>query len=204
MRYITSTGRQLLTGLGLTVVIWFSACAPITRVVLLPQADGSASSVLVKSASGEQILRTPYQRVSGQEEKPLKADATNAAEVQKAYPQLFAAAPPLPTKYILNFMPGGTSLTPESLAALPKILEDATQRKGADLVVTGHTDTTGALLANDELSLKRAQVVAQLLVEKGAPALRTEAVGRGKRELLVKTADEVDEPQNRRVEIVVR
>ncbi len=204
MRYITSTGRQLLTGLGLTVVIWFSACAPITRVVLLPQADGSASSVLVKAASGEQILNTPYQRVSGQEEKPLKADATNAAEVQKAYPQLFAAAPPLPTKYILNFMPGGTSLTPESLAALPKILEDATQRKGADLVVTGHTDTTGALLANDELSLKRAQVVAQLLIEKGAPALRTEAVGRGKRELLVKTPDEVDEPQNRRVEIVVR
>ena len=71
-------------------------------------------------------------------------------------------------------------------------------------MVTGHTDTTGALLANDELSLKRAQVVAQLLIKNGAPALRTEAVGRGKRELLVKTADEVDEPQNRRVEIVVR
>lgn len=195
---------RLLAGAGLVAALSLSACAPITRVVLLPQADGSASSVIVKSAKGEQILGTPYQRVSGQEDKQLKADATTAAEVQKSYPQLFAAKPPEPTKYILNFMPGGTTLTPESQAALPKILEDVSKRQGADLVVTGHTDTTGALLANDELSLKRANVVAQLLVGAGAPATRTEAVGRGKRELLVKTADEVDEPQNRRVEIVVR
>ena len=195
---------RLLAGACLAAAVLLSACAPVTRVVLLPQADGSASSVIVRSAKGEQILSTPYQRVSGQEESALKADQTTAAEVQKVYPQLFAANPPAPTKYILNFMPGGTTLTPESQAALPKILEDATKRSGADLVVTGHTDTTGALLANDALSFKRAQVVAQLLVEAGAPAARTEAVGRGKRELLVKTADEVDEPQNRRVEIVVR
>jgi outer membrane protein OmpA-like peptidoglycan-associated protein len=72
------------------------------------------------------------------------------------------------------------------------------------MVVTGHTDSTGALAANDTLSLSRAKVVAQLLVDKGAVASRLEAVGRGKRELLVPTADEVDEPQNRRVEIIVR
>lgn len=200
----TKNASRWLTALTLGAALLLSACAPITRVVLLPQADGSASSVVVKSAKGEQILSMPYQLVSGQEEQPLKADATTAAEVQKAYPQLFAAKPPAPTKYTLNFMPGGTTLTPESQASLPKILEDATKRQGADLVVTGHTDTTGALLANDELSLKRAKVVAELLVGAGAPATRTEAVGRGKRELLVKTADEVDEPQNRRVEIVVR
>lgn len=195
---------RFLAGGGLVAALSLSACAPITRVVLLPQADGSTSSVIVKSAKGEQILSTPYQRVSGQEKKQLQADATTAAEVQKSYPQLFAAKPPEPTRYILNFMPGGTTLTPESQAALPSILDDVTKRRGADMVVTGHTDTTGALLANDELSLKRAQAVTQLLVSAGAPDNRTEAVGRGKRELLVKTADEVDEPQNRRVEIVVR
>jgi outer membrane protein OmpA-like peptidoglycan-associated protein len=47
-------------------------------------------------------------------------------------------------------------------------------------------------------------VVTKLLVDKGAVAERVEAVGRGKRELLVPTADEVDEPQNRRVEVIVR
>ena len=180
------------------------ACAPLTKVVLLPQADGSASAVLVKTAKYEQLLSTPYQRVSAQEDKALKTDTTTAAEVQKAYPQLYASMPPRATKYVLNFMPGGTTLTPESQAQLPKILEDATNRSGADMVVTGHTDSTGALTANDTLSLSRAKAVAQLLVDKGAVASRLEAVGRGKRELLVPTADEVDEPQNRRVEIIVR
>ncbi|MEQ1536578.1 MAG: OmpA family protein [Burkholderiaceae bacterium] len=185
-------------------VVVLGACAPLTKVVLLPQADGSASAVLVKTAKYEQLLSTPYQRVSAQEDKALKADTTTAAEVQKAYPQLYASMPPRPTKYVLNFMPGGTTLTPESQAQLPKILEDATNRSGADLVVTGHTDSTGALAANDTLSLSRAKVVSQLLIDKGAAASRLEAVGRGKRELLVPTADEVDEPQNRRVEIIVR
>ena len=185
-------------------VVVLGACAPLTKVVLLPQADGSASAVLVKTAKYEQLLSTPYQRVTAQEDKELKADTTFAAEVQKAYPQLYASMPPRATKYVLNFMPGGATLTPDSLAQLPKILEDATNRSGADMVVTGHTDSTGALAANDTLSLSRAKVVAQLLVDKGAAAARVEAVGRGKRELLVKTADEVDEPQNRRVEIIVR
>ena len=192
------------TAAAAIIVAVLSACAPLTKVVLLPQADGSASAVLVKTVKYEQLLSTPYQRVTAQEDKELKADTTTAAEVKKAYPNLYASMPPRPTKYVLNFMPGGTTLTPESLAQLPKILEDATNRSGADMVVTGHTDSTGALLANDALSLSRAKVVTQLLVDKGATASRVEAVGRGKRELLVPTADEVDEPQNRRVEIVVR
>lgn len=190
--------------LAALLAVVLAGCAPLTKVVLLPQADGSTSAVLVKSAKSEQLLSTPYQRVTGQEDKALKVDMTSAAEVQKAYPQLYAAMPPRATKYVLNFMPGGTTLTPDSLAQLPKILEDVTNRSGADMVITGHTDSTGALAANDTLSLSRAKVVTQLLVDKGAAAARIEAVGRGKRELLVPTADEVDEPQNRRVEIIVR
>lgn len=193
---------KICAALGFAALI--SACAPLTTVILLPQADGSPSAVLVKTTKSEQVLSTPYQRAAGQEDKALKVDATTAAEVQKAFPQLYASMPPLPTKYILKFLPGGTILTPESQEQLPKILNDAMKRNGADMVITGHTDTTGALQANDELSLKRAKVVTQLLVDKGAPAARVEAVGRGKRELLVPTADQVDEPQNRRVEIIVR
>jgi OmpA-OmpF porin, OOP family len=195
---------RLQTGFVLSLLLWLGACAPLTKVTLLPQADGSASSVLVKSTKSEQLLNAPYQQAIGQEDKALKAAITTAAEVQKAHPQLFAALPNKANKYILNFLPGGTNLTPESEAQLPALLADVTQRSGADLVVTGHTDTTGALAANDELSLKRAKVVAQLLVSKGASESRIEAVGRGKRELLVPTADEVNEPKNRRVEIIVR
>jgi OmpA-OmpF porin, OOP family len=177
---------------------------PATTVVLLPQADASASSVLVKNTQYEQLLDTSYQRVTAQEGKPFVVDFLSAQDVQKKYPLLYETMPARPNKYVLNFMPGGTALTAQSQAQLPKIIDDAGSRSGADMVVTGHTDSTGALVANDELSLKRAKVVSQLLVDKGAAASRIESVGRGKRELLVPTADEVDEPQNRRVEIVVR
>lgn len=187
-------------GLGLML----SACAPATRVVLLPQADNSASAVTVRSNTTQILLDVPYQRASATGPDALRGDTVSAAEIQRKYLGLFTAAPMRPAKFIINFLPGGTELTPESEAALPKILELLAGRAGADLVVTGHTDTKGAASINDELSLKRAGVVAQMLIAQGAPASRVEAVGRGKRELLVKTADDVDEPRNRRVEIVVR
>ena len=181
-----------------------SACSPTTRVVLLPQADNTASAVVVRSTTTQIVLDVPYQRASSTGTDTLKGDTVTAEDLQKKYLGLFTAAPPRPLKFILNFLLGGTTLTPESEAALPRILADLADRAGADLVVTGHTDTKGAAAANDELSLKRAGVVTQLLIDKGAPSTRIESVGRGQRELLVKTGDDVDEPRNRRVEVVVR
>ena len=68
----------------------------------------------------------------------------------------------------------------------------------------GHTDTVGADTFNDRLSLARAQRMRELIVGMGIPSERIEAAGRGKRELLVPTGDNVAEPRNRRVEINVR
>ncbi len=68
----------------------------------------------------------------------------------------------------------------------------------------GHTDTVGGLTYNDKLSLARAERVREMLVALGLSAERIQAAGRGKRELLVNTDDNVSEPRNRRVEINVR
>jgi len=81
---------------------------------------------------------------------------------------------------------------------------EALTRPGADITVTGHTDSRGSVADNDALSIQRAQEITRLLVQSGFPADRIEAMGRGERELAVPTADEVDEPRNRRVVIVVR
>ena len=71
-------------------------------------------------------------------------------------------------------------------------------------MVIGHTDTVGSTDANDKLSQKRAAAVREILVAAGVPAQKIETAGRGERELLVKSDDEVAEPKNRRVEISVR
>jgi outer membrane protein OmpA-like peptidoglycan-associated protein len=54
------------------------------------------------------------------------------------------------------------------------------------------------------LSLRRANAVKDALVREGVPAQAIAVIGRGEAGLLVKTADGVREPQNRRVEIVIQ
>ena len=112
--------------------------------------------------------------------------------------------PPPIQHYTLYFNTGGTALTDESQQQLPQLLSAATARLGGDIVVIGHTDTKGTGPQNDSLSLRRAQEVRQMLVQQGFPAHRIEAAGRRERDLAVPTADEVDEPRNRRVTVEVR
>ena len=71
-------------------------------------------------------------------------------------------------------------------------------------MVIGHTDRVGTTQFNDGLSLQRAERVRRALVELGIASERIRTAGRGERELLVSTADDVPEPRNRRVEINVR
>ena len=73
-----------------------------------------------------------------------------------------------------------------------------------EVLVVGHADALGTDSLNDELSMQRARIVRAGLIYKGIDSTRVEAVGRGKRELLVPTRDGVAESRNRRVEIQVR
>jgi outer membrane protein OmpA-like peptidoglycan-associated protein len=87
---------------------------------------------------------------------------------------------------------------------LGRMLEELRRRPAADIVVIGHTDRVGAEEGNDELSLQRAERVKSDLASQGIPPERIRAAGRGEREPVVATEDNVDEPRNRRVEISVR
>jgi OmpA-OmpF porin, OOP family len=71
-------------------------------------------------------------------------------------------------------------------------------------VVIGHTDRLGTFEYNDQLSRRRAQVIASRLVASGVPSTAIEIAARGEREPLIQTADGLPEPRNRRVEIKVR
>jgi outer membrane protein OmpA-like peptidoglycan-associated protein len=176
------------------------------QVVLLPQADGSSSAVIVTVGSQQQKIDQPFASitVTTKQNAALEVEQLTEAEVKKEFKTLYKIAPPAPLKFILYFEKGGTELTQESLMYVPEILKDVNQRLGSEVLVIGHTDTDGAAEANDALSLKRAKAVSKLLVDKGVSENKIEPVGRGERELLIPTADEVAEAKNRRVEIIVR
>lgn len=203
----TMTLRQVLLCLAFAASALLTACStPGTRVVLLPQADGSPSAVVVRAKDGEETLSKPFQRATasvGASGAPV-VDQADPAQVREKNKVLFDMRPPLAQRYTVYFVTGTTQLTPESLKIMEEALAAATARSGSDIVVTGHTDTKGSVEQNDMLSRRRAQEVVQLFTERRFPPARIEAVGRGERELAVPTADEVDEPRNRRVTIEVR
>lgn len=69
------------------------------------------------------------------------------------------------------------------------------------MIVAGGADTVGQADYNLQLSVRRAEAVAQGLTDRGIPADRLQVLGRGTSELPVSTDDEVATPENRVVEI---
>jgi outer membrane protein OmpA-like peptidoglycan-associated protein len=174
------------------------------RVLLLPNADGSRSAVVLKTATGEQVLDQPFVGARISSSGKVTANRETAEAVQTRYGQTLAAQPKRPASYMVYFSSGNNEITPESAAAIEQMKADMKSRTAPQITVIGHTDRVGSVEANDALSLKRAQLMRDMLIAGGIPETQIEASGSGEREPLVKTDDEVAEPMNRRVEINVR
>jgi len=95
-------------------------------------------------------------------------------------------------------------VTPESARLIDSILSATEKRNSSDISVVGHADTAGDEDYNLKISQRRALAVGSLLVEQGVQRdfIRTTSHGEGNP--LIKTEDNVSEPRNCRVEVVVR
>lgn len=180
-----------------------AACGPRNRVLLLPQ-EGIRSAVVVTTATGTTELSSPYAVAEIGRDGKLTSGVSNATDVRERYPTLLTNRPPNAERFTLNFEPGTSTLTPESTARLDGIIAAARARSGGEIVITGHTDRQGAADANDALSLQRAIAIRDVLVDRGFQSSLIEPVGRGEREPLVPTEDDMPEPRNRRADILVR
>jgi outer membrane protein OmpA-like peptidoglycan-associated protein len=174
------------------------------QVVLLPSPTGEASAIVVRSGCGEQALDQPYQ-TSKLQNGSLTTSTVSKAEVDARFGETLAHMPPSPSRFVFYFPEGSSELTAESYAQLPRLREAITHYPAAEILIVGHTDTVGDMLMNDALSLERARTLSNILDAEGFDdGVNIEVAGRGERELLIKTADEVSEPRNRRVVVNVR
>lgn len=184
-----------------------ACCGPKDLIVVLPASDGQIGGVVVETDGNKIVLDKAYAgaRPGTGAAEPVEVSAN---EVERVFAKALAARPIPPKSYTLYFESGGDEIVPESRAALDAMLAEISERKAVEVVITGHTDTTGSSNDNDRLSLDRAKTVERqlrdTLAAKGVQSESVTAVGRGERELLVKTADRTAEPRNRRVEITVR
>jgi len=117
-------------------------------------------------------------------------------------PSAVAPTPAAPRSYLVFFDFNKSDLTPQATQIVDQAARNAGPAKVTQLTVTGHTDTVGSDAYNMRLSRRRAESVAAQLEKDGIPSGDIAIVAKGKRDLLVPTADGVKEPQNRRVQIV--
>jgi outer membrane protein OmpA-like peptidoglycan-associated protein len=181
--------------------------APPTTVVLLAEADGTVGRAVVTSSAGAGMVDLAGDReattVTGRG-APSPAAALDAAAIEKQYGATLASLPMAPEAFTLYFRLESDELTEESRALLPGVLKAVAGRPAPEVGVVGHTDTTGEARSNYTLGLERATRVRTLLIGAGVNADLIDVSSLGESDLRVKTADNVLEPRNRRVEISVR
>jgi outer membrane protein OmpA-like peptidoglycan-associated protein len=175
------------------------------KIVLLPDADGNVGEVVIRTDAGEQTLSTAYGAVQVRASGNLENVQESEASVREAFGEVLDATPPEPVSLVVYFETGSSdTLTPASMQTVAELRALLTERPAPEILVVGHTDTVGDGDDNDALSQARAQAVVDIIRNTGVAAKTLEASGRGERELLIPTADKVDEPRNRRVEINIR
>ncbi len=195
---------KLLAAMLLGALLAGCSVTPKERIVLLPNEDGRASAVVITRRDGRTVeLNQPYAsaQVSAQ---ALTTESSSADAVRSRYGQLLAVQPPRVRSYLLYFESNRSVLTQDSQREVARILTEAALVPAAEIDVIGHTDRRGSVELNDALGRSRAQFVAGLMESRGFERNRLSVQSRGKREPLIATPDEVEEPRNRRVEIRLR
>jgi outer membrane protein OmpA-like peptidoglycan-associated protein len=129
--------------------------------------------------------------------------APAAAQVVQTAASTVPAVQPA-RSYLVFFDWDKATLTDRARAIIKEAADNSTHVTYTRIEVNGYTDTSGTPAYNQGLSVKRAQAVAAELAHDGVPGSAITAQGFGDTHLLVSTGPNVREPQNRRVEIIIR
>lgn len=197
--------RPLLAAATLAALAGCSQ-TPENLFVLLDPPSGGASSIEVTTPQGTQVLDQPGQATGFDDPNtpPIAPISLRPDQIEDVFAGAFSATPSGLKEFTLYFKTGTSILTPESKALLPQVIAVVQETEAPRISVVGHTDREGAASVNARLALNRATSIRDLLIDEGAPPELIETTSHGEANPVVPTADGVSEPQNRRVEILVR
>jgi outer membrane protein OmpA-like peptidoglycan-associated protein len=175
-------------------------------VVLLPGPDGKTGQIVVSNEAGSRVISEPGSAtmVKSLNEAPSEPFVMSQETIKQNFGNALSVLPEPPLHFTLYFHTGTTIITAESRRLLKELLPKIATRKTSEVTVVGHTDRVGTRKMNYKLGLDRAQEIRDLLVSQGIDPKVIEVTSHGEDNPLVKTEDDVPEPKNRRVEIVIR
>jgi len=195
--------RQSFGAAALALLLVAGCAERQALFVVLPGADGSAGAITVDDGKSKVLLDQPY--AAGEvRDGNARAAPVKPEEVQQVFGTALAAEPILPVRFQLYFVQNTDRMTTEAEQQYRAVLDDIKRRPVYQVEVIGFTDSVGTQEQNQRLSLQRAAAIRDRLLADGIAAAAIATAGRGKLDPAVKTADQVDEPRNRRVMITVR
>ena len=101
------------------------------------------------------------------------------------------------------FRSAESTLLSSAQVKLDQVADALLNVRARNLIVEGHTDSQGSISYNQDLSQRRADAVRDYLVQRGYPADRIQALGKGKGSPIADNASPEGRANNRRVEIVI-
>lgn len=188
------------------IVMGLVACSTGSTVVLVPDPDGSVGRITVANDAGTVVIDQANNATVVRDSKtpPTAVEEKTPAEIARLFGPVIAHQPLAPMHVVLQFRSDSVSLLPASIRQLPDIVAAIEARSPTRVSVVGHTDTMGDKRYNLDLSLRRAEAVKAMLVDRGVLETAIEVTSHGEENPVVKTADNVANAQNRRVEVVIR
>lgn len=131
-------------------------------------------------------------------EQPVETAPEAAPEAAPAPAPEAAPAPSAGGDYSVYFDFDSWTLTAEDLTTITNAIDAARKGGQSHIKIVGHTDTSGTADYNQRLSVRRARVVKEVMVQMGARPDSIETSGVGETDLAVDTGDNVREAKNRR------
>jgi len=195
--------RRVFSLIAPLTAVWLAGCAAQETVVILPAADGHVGGVVVQSGGKTVVLDRAYAA-----DHPGDGQASDAKpeEVSQSFADVLSARPIPPGDHKLFFKNDSDEMTDDSKVEFSdKVFADVHRRAAAEIVIIGHTDTTGDLTYNEGLSHDRAEAIKKLLLDRKAdlPAnMSITTAGRGQRD--DKDPPNTRNPGERYVEIIVQ
>ncbi len=177
---------------------------------------GKDTALLAPPPAPAAAAPAPAEKPAPVEEAKPKIEPTPPPNAEAAQPKTEPAPLPKPDLAVCRgdlaklaaanpvlFPRGSAELEPASLKALDQVAQTMKACPGVRIAVQGHTDTEGSPEYNQRLSLKRAKVVAEYLIQAGVTAGSVETVGLGTSRPVAPNSSAQTRAKNRRAEIVV-
>lgn len=177
-------------------------CPAPETIMVMPEDNKGALEILLNNGESYS-LDQPYSalRMTQSERSTFVGDQ---AQLTTLAGEAIAHLPPPPIYLSVYFNTDTTDLTEDSMAIVDSIYAEIAARPVPEILVIGHTDTRATQAYNLQLSQARAEAVKEDLIERGIDPEMIRMEARGESDLLINTADGVDEVRNRRVVINVR